>query len=71
MDQEYTKARSVILLTEDSACHAPGILRYLQHTEAEIPPELHDITAKVLEAEEEKKLSRPLCAYLKTFGICK
>ncbi|XP_065704501.1 putative ATP-dependent RNA helicase TDRD12 isoform X1 [Patagioenas fasciata] len=71
VDQEYTKARSVILLTEDSACHAPGILHYLQHAEAEIPPELHAITAKVLEAEEEKKLSRPLCAYLKTFGICK
>ncbi|PKK25787.1 tudor domain containing 12 [Columba livia] len=71
VDQEYTKARSVILLTEDNACHAPEILHYLQHAEAEIPPELCDITAKVLEAEEEKKLSRPLCAYLKTFGICK
>ncbi|NXI68878.1 RH20 helicase, partial [Anseranas semipalmata] len=71
VDQEHTKARSVILLTEDNACHALGILRYLKHAEAEIPPELHDFTARVLEAEEEKKLSRPLCTYLKTFGICK
>ncbi|XP_010151724.1 PREDICTED: putative ATP-dependent RNA helicase TDRD12, partial [Eurypyga helias] len=68
---EYTKARSVILLTENSASRALGILRYLEHAEAEIPPELHDFTAKMLEAEEEKKSSRPLCAYLKTFGICK
>ncbi|KFO93067.1 Tudor domain-containing protein 12, partial [Buceros rhinoceros silvestris] len=69
--QDYTKARSVILLTETSACHALEILRYLQHTEAEIPPELHDLTAKVLEAEEDRKFSRPLCACLKTFGFCK
>ncbi|XP_074014109.1 putative ATP-dependent RNA helicase TDRD12 [Numenius arquata] len=71
VDQEYRKARSVILLTENSAYHAPGILRYLQHGEAEIPSELHDFTAKMLEAEENKKCSRPLCAYLKTFGFCK
>uniref|UniRef100_A0A8B9RPS7 Putative ATP-dependent RNA helicase TDRD12 n=1 Tax=Accipiter nisus TaxID=211598 RepID=A0A8B9RPS7_9AVES len=72
VDQQYTKARSVILLTENSnACHALGILHYLQHAEAEIPPELHDFTAKMLEAEEDKKFSRPLCAYLKMFGTCK
>uniref|UniRef100_A0A8C0ENK8 Putative ATP-dependent RNA helicase TDRD12 n=1 Tax=Bubo bubo TaxID=30461 RepID=A0A8C0ENK8_BUBBB len=71
VDQEYTKARSVILLTENNECHELGILHYLQHAEAEIPPELHDFTAKMLEAEEDRKFSRPLCAYLKTFGICK
>ncbi|KAM6325082.1 putative ATP-dependent RNA helicase TDRD12 [Podargus strigoides] len=71
VDQEHTKARSVILLTENSACHALGILHDLQHAEAGIPPELHDFTAKMLEAAEDKKFSRPLCAYLKTFGICK
>ncbi|NXF49172.1 DBP2 helicase, partial [Oceanites oceanicus] len=71
VDQERTKARSVILLTENSGGHAFGILRYLQHAEAEIPPELHDFTSKMLEAEEDKKFSRPLCAYLKTFGICR
>nr|XP_009921089.1 PREDICTED: putative ATP-dependent RNA helicase TDRD12 [Haliaeetus albicilla] len=72
VDQQYTKARSVILLTENNnTCHALGILHYLQHAEAEIPPELHDFMAKMLEAEEDKKFSRPLCAYLKTFGTCK
>ncbi|NXF71784.1 DBP2 helicase, partial [Sclerurus mexicanus] len=71
MDQEHSKAKSVILLTENSSCHAPEILGYLQHAEAEIPQELRDLTARVLEFEEEKKLSRPLCASLKTFGICR
>ncbi|KFZ52986.1 Tudor domain-containing protein 12, partial [Antrostomus carolinensis] len=71
VDQEYRKATSVILLTENSARHAPGILQYLHRAEAEIPPKLHEFTTKTLEAEEDKKFSRPLCAYLKTFGICK
>ncbi|NXJ21858.1 DDX17 helicase, partial [Dicrurus megarhynchus] len=71
VDQEHTKAKSVILLTENSSCHAPGILRCLKHAEAEIPEELHDSTARVLESEENEKFSRPLCASLKTFGICR
>ncbi|NXU98222.1 DDX17 helicase, partial [Cettia cetti] len=70
-DQEHTKAKSVILLTENSSCHAPGILHYLKHAEAKIPEELCDLTARVLESEEDQKFSRPLCASLKTFGICR
>ncbi|NXB71899.1 DDX17 helicase, partial [Donacobius atricapilla] len=70
-DQEHTKAKSVILLTENSSCHAPEILRYLKHAEAEIPEELCDLTARVLASEEDEKFSRPLCASLKTFGICR
>ncbi|NXI86443.1 DBP2 helicase, partial [Rhipidura dahli] len=71
VDGEHTKARSVILLTENSSCHAPGILHCLKHAEAEIPEELHDSAARVLESEENEKFSRPLCASLKTFGICR
>ncbi|KAI6077676.1 putative ATP-dependent RNA helicase TDRD12 [Aix galericulata] len=71
VDQEHTKARSVVLLTENNTCRALGILRYLKRAKAEIPLELHDFTARVLEAEEEKKFARPLCTYLKAFGICK
>ncbi|NWZ62224.1 DBP2 helicase, partial [Acrocephalus arundinaceus] len=70
-DQEHTKAKSVILLTENSSCHAPGILRYLEHAEAEIPEELYDFTARVRGSEEDEKFSRPICASLKTFGICR
>ncbi|NXC45782.1 DBP2 helicase, partial [Penelope pileata] len=71
VDQNHTMARSVILLTEDNTCHAVGILRYLKRAEADVPPELHDFSARVLEAEEEKRFARPLCTYLKTFGTCK
>ncbi|NWY71169.1 DDX17 helicase, partial [Erithacus rubecula] len=71
VDQEHTKGKSVILLTENSSCHAPEILHYLKHAEAEIPEEFYDLTAKVLESEEKEKSSRPLCASLKTFGICR
>ncbi|NWV68845.1 DDX17 helicase, partial [Malurus elegans] len=71
VDQEHTKAKSIILLTGSSSCHAPGVLRYLKHAEAEIPEELYDLTAKVLESEQDEKLSRPLCTSLKTFGICR
>ncbi|NXB55643.1 DBP2 helicase, partial [Struthidea cinerea] len=71
VDQEHKKAKSVILLTENSSCHAPGILRCLKHAGAEIPEELRDSTARVLESEENEKFSRPLCASLKTFGICR
>ncbi|NWT60839.1 DDX17 helicase, partial [Erythrocercus mccallii] len=70
-DQEHTKAKSIILLTKNSSCHTPGILRYLKHAEAEIPEELYDLTAMVRESEEDEKFSRPLCASLKTFGICR
>ncbi|NWI78180.1 DBP2 helicase, partial [Dryoscopus gambensis] len=70
-DQEHTKAKSVILLTENSSCHAPGILHCLKRAGAEIPEELHDSAARVLESEENEKFSRPLCASLKTFGICR
>ncbi|XP_027585376.2 putative ATP-dependent RNA helicase TDRD12 isoform X1 [Pipra filicauda] len=71
VDQEHTNAKSVILLTENSPRHAPEILSYLKRAEAEIPQQLHDLAARVMESEEDEKFSRPLCASLKTFGICK
>ncbi|NWR17803.1 DDX17 helicase, partial [Emberiza fucata] len=71
LDWEDTKAKSVILLTENSSCHAREIFCYLKHAEAEIPEELYDFTARVEESEEDEKFSRPLCASLKTFGICR
>ncbi|XP_065423245.1 putative ATP-dependent RNA helicase TDRD12 isoform X6 [Chrysemys picta bellii] len=71
IDQVYTKAKSILLLTERNGCHAVGVLRYLEHTDAKIPPELCDFTAGVLEAKEDMKLARPLCQYLKRSGVCK
>ncbi|NWR48144.1 DBP2 helicase, partial [Regulus satrapa] len=71
VDEEHTKLKSVVLLAENSSCRAPGILHYLKRAEAEIPEETYDFTAKMLESEEDGKFSRPLCASLKTFGICR
>ncbi|XP_059523029.1 putative ATP-dependent RNA helicase TDRD12 [Myotis daubentonii] len=65
------KAKSVLLLTERSSCHAVGVLRYLERADAKIPSELYQFTAGVLEAKEDKKAGRPLCPYLKAFGFCK
>ncbi|ELK31371.1 Tudor domain-containing protein 12 [Myotis davidii] len=65
------KAKSVLLLTERSSCHAGGVLRYLERADAKIPSELYQFTAGVLEAKEDKKAGRPLCPYLKAFGFCK
>ncbi|XP_072488162.1 putative ATP-dependent RNA helicase TDRD12 isoform X1 [Notamacropus eugenii] len=70
-EQGNKKAKSILLLTERSACCAVGVLRYLERTDAKIPPELCDFTAGVLEAKEDKKLRRPLCHYLKISGFCK
>ncbi|XP_054856240.1 putative ATP-dependent RNA helicase TDRD12 [Eublepharis macularius] len=71
LDQGEPKAKSILLLTEKSACHAAGVLRYLERTEAKIPPELCDFIAGVLEAKEDSKSGRPLCHYLKAYGVCK
>ncbi|NWW71094.1 DBP2 helicase, partial [Climacteris rufus] len=68
---DHVKAKSVILLPESSSCHAPGILSYVKRAEGEMPQVLQDWAARVLESEEEEKFSRPLCASLKTLGICK
>ncbi|KAG8510029.1 putative ATP-dependent RNA helicase TDRD12, partial [Galemys pyrenaicus] len=70
-EQGDKKAKSVLLLTERNACHAVGILRYLERADAKIPAELYEFTAGVLEAKEDRKAKRPLCPYLKAFGFCK
>ncbi|XP_030155064.1 putative ATP-dependent RNA helicase TDRD12 [Lynx canadensis] len=70
-EQGDKKTKSVLLLTERNACHAVGVLRYLERADAKIPVELYEFTAGVLEAKEDKKAQRPLCPYLKSFGFCK
>ncbi|ELK00520.1 Tudor domain-containing protein 12, partial [Pteropus alecto] len=70
-EQGDKKTKSVLLLTERNACHAVGILRYLERADAKIPSELYEFTAGVLEAREDQKARRPLCPYLKAFGFCK
>ncbi|KAG5200632.1 hypothetical protein JEQ12_005166 [Ovis aries] len=70
-EQGDKKTKSVLLLSERNACHAVGVLRYLERADAKIPSELYEFTAGVLEAKEDRKARRPLCPYLKAFGFCK
>ncbi|XP_006867448.1 PREDICTED: putative ATP-dependent RNA helicase TDRD12 [Chrysochloris asiatica] len=70
-DQGEKRSKSVLLLTEKNACHAIGVLRYLERSDAKIPSELYEFTAGVLEAKENQKATQPLCQYLKAFGFCK
>ncbi|XP_067573979.1 putative ATP-dependent RNA helicase TDRD12 [Pseudorca crassidens] len=70
-EQREKKTKSVLLLTERNACHAVGVLRYLERADTKIPSELYEFTAGVLEAKEDNKARRPLCPYLKAFGFCK
>ncbi|XP_061028786.1 putative ATP-dependent RNA helicase TDRD12 [Eubalaena glacialis] len=70
-EQGDKKTKSVLLLTERNACHAVGVLRYLERADTKIPSELYEFTAGVLEAKEDRKARRPLCPYLKAFGFCK
>uniref|UniRef100_R4GBG3 Putative ATP-dependent RNA helicase TDRD12 n=1 Tax=Anolis carolinensis TaxID=28377 RepID=R4GBG3_ANOCA len=69
--KEQPKAKSILLLTENSAWHTVGVLDYLKRTEANIPPELHDFTSGVLDAKENCKSGKPFCRYLKVYGFCK
>ncbi|XP_042293399.1 putative ATP-dependent RNA helicase TDRD12 isoform X2 [Sceloporus undulatus] len=69
--KEQSKAKSILLLTENNSCHAVGILHYLKRTAADIPPELSDFTSGVLETREDSKTGKPLCHCLKLYGFCK
>ncbi|XP_040894679.1 putative ATP-dependent RNA helicase TDRD12 [Toxotes jaculatrix] len=64
-------ARSVLLISERNTRHVIGVLRYLRRTNAPLPPELLSFTEGVLVAREAQKTDRPLCSYLKSFGVCR
>ncbi|XP_056272378.1 putative ATP-dependent RNA helicase TDRD12 isoform X2 [Pseudoliparis swirei] len=63
--------RSVLLISERNAGHVVGVLRYLERTNAPLPPELLVFARRVYEAREDQKTDRPLCGYLKSFGVCR
>ncbi|XP_054475841.1 putative ATP-dependent RNA helicase TDRD12 isoform X2 [Anoplopoma fimbria] len=64
-------SRSVLLISERNACHVVGVLRYLGRTNALLPPELLSFAQGVHVAREDQKTNRPLCRYLKSFGVCR
>ncbi|XP_067446784.1 putative ATP-dependent RNA helicase TDRD12 isoform X3 [Thunnus thynnus] len=63
--------RSVLLISERNARHVVGVLRYLGRTNALLPPELLSFAQGVHVAREDQKTNRPLCSYLKSFGVCR
>ncbi|KAI9547393.1 hypothetical protein NQZ68_016942 [Dissostichus eleginoides] len=63
--------RSVLLISERNACHVVGVLRYLERTNAPLPPELLDFARGVHMAREEQKTHKPLCGYIKSYGVCR
>ncbi|MGH0116283.1 UNVERIFIED_CONTAM: hypothetical protein FKN15_003463 [Acipenser sinensis] len=70
LEQEFSKAKSVLLLSEKNAGHVTGVLRYFEHADVKLPPELTHFAEGVLKAKEEQKSGRPLCKYLTCFGFC-
>lgn len=63
--------RSVLLISERNARHVIGVLRYLERANALLPPELLTFAQGVQMAREDQKTDRPLCSYLKSFGVCR
>ncbi|XP_071316534.1 putative ATP-dependent RNA helicase TDRD12 isoform X3 [Trachinotus anak] len=63
--------RSVLLISERNARHVVGVLRYLGRTNATLPPELLSFAQGVHVVREDQKTNRPLCSYLKSFGVCR
>uniref|UniRef100_A0A3Q0T222 RNA helicase n=1 Tax=Amphilophus citrinellus TaxID=61819 RepID=A0A3Q0T222_AMPCI len=63
--------RSVLLISERNARHVNEVLRYLRRTNALLPPDLLTFAQGVRVAREGQKMDRPLCSYLKSFGVCR
>lgn len=63
--------KSVLLISERNARHVVGLLRYLERTNALLPPELLSFAQGIHVAREDQKTEKPLCRYLKSFGVCR
>ncbi|XP_054897991.1 putative ATP-dependent RNA helicase TDRD12 [Poeciliopsis prolifica] len=64
-------SRSVLLISERNTRHVVGVLRYLERTDAPLPPVLFSFAEGVHVAREDQKTDRPFCSYLKSFGFCR
>ncbi|KAG8012434.1 Pre-mRNA-processing ATP-dependent RNA helicase PRP5, partial [Nibea albiflora] len=63
--------RSVLLISERNVRHIIGLLRYLMRTSALLPSELLSFAEGVHVVREDQRTNRPLCNYLKSFGVCR
>ncbi|KAM8751496.1 putative ATP-dependent RNA helicase TDRD12 [Acanthopagrus schlegelii] len=71
MENRPPVTRSMLLISERNARHVVGVLRYLGRTNAPLPPELLSFAQSVHLVREDQKTDRPLCSYLKSFGVCR
>ncbi|XP_061919273.1 putative ATP-dependent RNA helicase TDRD12 isoform X1 [Entelurus aequoreus] len=63
--------RSLLLVSEKNTRHVSALVRYLKRTNALLSPELLSFAESTETAREEQKTERPLCRYLKSFGVCR
>ncbi|XP_073515727.1 putative ATP-dependent RNA helicase TDRD12 [Phyllobates terribilis] len=69
-EDDYSRAKSVLLMTEKHASYAIDLLRSFQQAQAKVPPELVALAQGLSHAQESKKRDQELCPHLKTLGYC-
>ncbi|XP_075694549.1 putative ATP-dependent RNA helicase TDRD12 [Rhinoderma darwinii] len=69
-EDDHSRAKSVLLMTEKHASCAIDLLKSLQQAQASVPPELVALAQGLLQALEKNKREQEICPYLKTLGYC-
>ncbi|XP_073416939.1 putative ATP-dependent RNA helicase TDRD12 isoform X2 [Dendrobates tinctorius] len=69
-DDDYLRAKSVLLMTEKHASYAIDLLQSFQQAQAKVPPELVALAQGLSHAQEIKKRDQKLCPHLKILGYC-
>ncbi|XP_075182234.1 putative ATP-dependent RNA helicase TDRD12 [Anomaloglossus baeobatrachus] len=69
-EDNYSRAKSILLMTEKHVSYAIDLLKIFQQAQAKIPPELVALARGLSYAHEHKKQEQELCPHLKTFGYC-
>lgn len=63
--------KSVLLVSERNVRHFVGVMRYLGRSNTLLRPELLSFAQGIHVARELQKTNKPLCTYLKSFGVCR
>ncbi|XP_077144788.1 putative ATP-dependent RNA helicase TDRD12 isoform X2 [Ranitomeya variabilis] len=69
-EDDYSRAKSVLLMTEKHARYAIDLLQSFQQAQAKVPPELVALAQGLSHAQESKKRDQELCPHLKILGYC-
>ncbi|XP_023931429.1 uncharacterized protein LOC106159305 [Lingula anatina] len=68
--EEQIVLTSYIIITDQCTEQAQTVLQLLLRTKSYVPKKLQTMVEDVKKAKEEEK-SKPLCHYLKSFGVCR